>query len=91
MRGEGGPVYITLPTDPIPIAPALVEAAHAIGIPRADDLNAETMESNGGCGIANITVKDGNPHFDGQCVSAASYAPAEPDRYPRRGSRACSF
>ncbi len=59
MRGKGGPVYITLPEDPIPVAPALVEAAHALGIPRADDLNAETMERDGGCGIANITVKDG--------------------------------
>ncbi|CCB66762.1 MULTISPECIES: GMC family oxidoreductase [unclassified Hyphomicrobium] len=59
MRGKGGPVYITLPDDPIPVAPALVDAAHALGIPRTDDLNAETMESDGGCGIANITVKDG--------------------------------
>lgn len=60
LRGQGGPVYITLPKDPVPVAHALVEATAAAGIPAAADLNAETMESDGGCGIPNVTVRDGN-------------------------------
>ena len=60
LRGQDGPVYITLPKDPVPVAHALVEATAAAGIPAAADLNAETMESDGGCGIPNVTVRDGN-------------------------------
>ncbi|MEG6508878.1 GMC family oxidoreductase [Methyloligella sp. 2.7D] len=60
LRGKGGPMYITPPNDPIPVAPALVEGAASIGIPPVDDLNAEAVEGDGNCGIANINVKDGN-------------------------------
>lgn len=59
LRGKGGPVYVTLPKDPVPLTGALIEAAAAQGIPKTDDLNAETMERAGGCGIANVTVSDG--------------------------------
>ncbi|HTY55924.1 MAG TPA: GMC family oxidoreductase N-terminal domain-containing protein, partial [Candidatus Binataceae bacterium] len=60
LRGTGGPIYITLPNDPIPVVPALIEAANQFGIPKVDDLNAETMERAGGCGMPNILVKGGN-------------------------------
>jgi choline dehydrogenase len=60
LRGTGGPIYITLPKDPIPVVPALIEAANQFGIPKVDDLNAETMERAGGCGMPNILVKGGN-------------------------------
>ena len=56
LRGKGGPVYITLPKEPVPVVHALIDAASALGIPKADDLNAETMERAAGCGIANVTV-----------------------------------
>ncbi len=59
LRGRGGPVYVTLPKDPVPVALALMEATAAVGIPAVADLNAETMESPGGCGIPNVTVRDG--------------------------------
>ncbi len=57
LRGSGGPVHVTLPTDPVPVADALIEATARLGIPRVDDLNAETMEGDGGCGIPNVIIK----------------------------------
>ncbi len=59
-RGRDGPVYVTLPRDPVPVALALMEATAAAGIPAVADLNAETMETDGGCGIPNVTVRDGS-------------------------------
>jgi choline dehydrogenase len=59
LRGTGGPVTLTLPQDPIPVASALVEATAAFGIPAVDDLNAEAMEGPGACGIPNVTVQNG--------------------------------
>ena len=59
LRGKGGPVYVTLPKDPVPLVGALIDATAALGIPKSDDLNAETMERASGCGIANVTVRDG--------------------------------
>jgi choline dehydrogenase len=67
LRGTGGPVYVTLPQDPVPVAHALVAASASAGIPAVADLNAETMEGPGGAGIANITVKNGD-----QRISMAS-------------------
>lgn len=60
LRGRGGPVSITLPENPVPVAQALTAAASRLGIPAVDDLNAETMEGPGGCGIPNVTVVDGH-------------------------------
>jgi choline dehydrogenase len=59
LRGVGGPVFVTRPDAPIPVAPALVEATSSLGIPAVDDLNAEAMEGEGGCGIPNVTVRNG--------------------------------
>jgi choline dehydrogenase len=55
-RGTGGPVYISRPRQPIPLAAALIEATAAAGIPFAEDLNGAMMEGDGGCGIPNTTV-----------------------------------
>ena len=59
-RGTGGPVYVTLPRDPVPLAAALVEATAALGIPAAADLNGAAMEGTGSCGIPNVTVRGAN-------------------------------
>ena len=59
-RGQGGPVYVTKPRNPIPLAAALTDAAAAAGIPAADDLNGSVMEGAGGCGVPNVTVKGKN-------------------------------
>ena len=60
LRGSGGPIYVTLPRDPVPVAEALVAASRAVGIPSADDLNAEAMEGPGAAGIPNVTVRGSN-------------------------------
>jgi choline dehydrogenase len=56
-RGHDGPVYITRPSDPIPLTAGLMEATAATGIPAVEDLNGAVMEGDGGCGIPNITVR----------------------------------
>ncbi|RVU34000.1 GMC family oxidoreductase [Hwanghaeella grinnelliae] len=60
LRGTGGPVSITLPDNPVPVASTLMDAAGKVGIPAYEDLNAEAMEGPGGCGIPNVTVEDGD-------------------------------
>lgn len=60
-RGTGGLLHVQLPTDPIPLAPALVEAtAASIGAPAVVDLNGDPMEGDGGCGLTNLLVREGN-------------------------------
>ena len=59
-RGRHGPVYVTKPRDPIPLAGALIEAGARAGIPAVDDLNGAAMEGAGACGIPNVTVKGRN-------------------------------
>jgi choline dehydrogenase len=60
LRGTGGVVKVSLPQQPInPLAPALIEAAKAFGMPTPADLNAETMESAGGAGMPNLIVRNG--------------------------------
>jgi choline dehydrogenase len=53
-------VQVGLPEAPInPVAPALIEAAGAFGMPKVADLNAETMEGIGGAGMPNLIVRNG--------------------------------
>ena len=59
-RGTGGPVYVTLPRQPVPLAAALVDATAALGIPATADLNGSAMEGSGSCGIPNVTVRGAN-------------------------------
>ncbi|MFK4265308.1 GMC family oxidoreductase [Streptomyces milbemycinicus] len=59
-RGTGGPLRVSLPENPVPLASALVEAASGRGIPAVADLNADPMESDGGCGCPNLLVGRGN-------------------------------
>jgi len=59
-RGRGGLLSIQPPQDPIPLVGALIEATHALGIPKVDDINAEAMEGESGCGVPNLLVRDGN-------------------------------
>jgi choline dehydrogenase len=58
-RGKGGNVWVQSARDPNPVAPAMVNAAAAVGIPSFDDHNGAMMEGPGGCSIANTTIKDG--------------------------------
>ncbi len=58
-RGKGGLLWVQPAQDPNPIAPAMVEAAASLGIPRFDDPNGAMSEGPGGCAIANTRIKDG--------------------------------
>jgi choline dehydrogenase len=58
-RGTGGLVYVEPARDPNPIAPVMLEAARALGIPTFDDQNGAMMEGEGGGAIANLRIRDG--------------------------------
>jgi choline dehydrogenase len=53
-RGKGGPVLVNQPSDPHPIALALLEAARASGIPTFPSPNGRMMEAASGCAIVNL-------------------------------------
>jgi len=58
-RGTGGPVFVQPAPDPNPIAPAMVEGAHSIGIPTFEHHNGLMMEGDGGAAIFDLRVRDG--------------------------------
>ncbi len=58
-RGTGGVVFVQPAPDPNPVAPAMLEAAAASGIPTFSDHNGAMMEGNGGAALANVRIKDG--------------------------------
>ncbi|SON55683.1 Alcohol dehydrogenase [acceptor] [Hartmannibacter diazotrophicus] len=59
-RGKGGLLSILQPENPVPLVGGLIKGAEAIGIPYVDDINGAAMEGDGGCGLANVPVQDGN-------------------------------
>ncbi|WP_172329054.1 GMC family oxidoreductase [Mangrovicoccus sp. HB161399] len=59
-RGKGGLLNILQPDDPIPLVAGLIKGAEAIGIPFVEDINGAPMEGEGGCGLPNVLVQDGN-------------------------------
>jgi choline dehydrogenase len=59
-RGRGGLLSVQHPQDPVPLVHGLIEASDALGIPHVADINGAAMEGDGGCGLANILVADGN-------------------------------
>lgn len=68
-RGKDGLLHVMQPNDPIPLVSGLIKSAVNVGIPFVEDINGAAMEGEGGCGLPNVLVRDGN-----QRVSmAASY------------------
>ena len=59
-RGSDGLLNILLPEDPVPLVAGLIAGAEAIGIPHVADMNGAAMEGDGGCGLPNVLVQDGN-------------------------------
>ncbi|CCB63435.1 MULTISPECIES: GMC family oxidoreductase [unclassified Hyphomicrobium] len=59
-RGTDGLLNILQPEDPIPLVAGLIKGAEAIGIPFVEDINGEAMEGDGGCGLPNVLVQNGN-------------------------------
>jgi choline dehydrogenase len=58
-RGRGGRLWVSTPDRPNPVAPAMLQAAAALGIPSFDDMNGAMMEGPGGAAIPNVRIKDG--------------------------------
>jgi choline dehydrogenase-like flavoprotein len=58
-RGTGGPVYVQPAPDPNPIAPAALEGARSVGIPKFENQNGRMMEGEGGASILDVRVRDG--------------------------------
>jgi choline dehydrogenase-like flavoprotein len=58
-RGLGGPVFVQPAPDPSPIAPAMIEGARSVGIPRYENPNGRMMEGAGGAALADLRVRDG--------------------------------
>jgi choline dehydrogenase len=55
-RGAHGPIPVSPPVEPNPIAQALVEGAKSVGLPYIEDNNSGQME---GVSYFNMTIKDG--------------------------------
>jgi choline dehydrogenase len=58
-RGEGGPQFVQPAPDPHPLAPAMLEAFAAAGVPTFDDQNGVMMEGEGGAALTNVCIRDG--------------------------------
>ena len=71
-HGAGGPLAVTAPTSPNPIAEAFIDAAVACGHRRNPDFNGRTQE---GFGLYQVTQKDG-----ARCSSAVAYLDPARDR-----------
>jgi choline dehydrogenase len=56
QRGAGGPMRVTRPPEPHPIATAMVEGAAELGLPKLDDANAG---ETGGAALANLNIAEG--------------------------------
>jgi choline dehydrogenase len=58
-RGTGGLVFLQPAPDPNPVAPAMVEGAHSVGIPTFQSHNGRMMEGGGGAALIDLPVRDG--------------------------------
>jgi choline dehydrogenase len=61
-RGQGGPVWCQPAHDPAPIAPAMLQACAALGLPVLDDLNGAREERDTGFALMNQIIKNGQRH-----------------------------
>ncbi len=66
-RGVDGPVYVRNAEDPQPVAQAMVEAVHALGLPTFDTPNGAMMVGLGGAAINDVLVRDGRRSSIFQC------------------------
>ena len=58
-RGKGGKVWVQAAQDPLPIAPAMLDAARNLGLIVNDDLNGKREEDIGGFALMNQIIKEG--------------------------------
>lgn len=62
LRGTGGPFWSEITQDINECAIALKAAGPRVGLPQVGDINAETMERDGGIGHTNLALKNGKRH-----------------------------
>lgn len=58
-RGKGGPVWCQHAADPHPVAPAMLEACKALGLPVLEDLNGAREELGEGFALMNQIIREG--------------------------------
>ncbi|MBN9032127.1 MAG: oxidoreductase [Rhizobiales bacterium 63-7] len=58
-RGKGGKIWVESSQDPLPVAPAMLEAVKSLGMPVYADLNGAREESAGGFALMNHIIRDG--------------------------------
>ncbi|WP_210345253.1 GMC family oxidoreductase [Bradyrhizobium sp. CCBAU 53340] len=58
-RGKDGPVWCQPAKDPSPVAPAMLEACRALGLPVIEDSNGKREETGEGFAYFNHIVRDG--------------------------------
>jgi choline dehydrogenase len=61
-RGQGGPVWCQPANNPSPLAPAMLEACKALGLPVLEDLNGAREEQGIGFALMNQIIRDGQRH-----------------------------
>lgn len=59
LRGSTGPFWSEITQDVNDCAVALKAAGPGVGLPQVDDINAETMERDGGIGHTNLSLRNG--------------------------------
>ena len=58
-RGQGGKIWVQPSHDPLPIAPAMLDAVRSLDMNVYDDLNGERETSIGGFALMNQIIKEG--------------------------------
>lgn len=59
FRGQGGKIWVEPSRDPLPLAPAMLEAAQSIGLLTFGDLNGARETTVGGFALMNHIIQDG--------------------------------
>uniref|UniRef100_UPI0038CC1E22 GMC family oxidoreductase n=1 Tax=Mycobacterium saskatchewanense TaxID=220927 RepID=UPI0038CC1E22 len=58
-RGTGGLVIVQPPNDPNPLAPATLDAAQSVGVPKFPSANGSLMEKEAGCSLTEVRIVNG--------------------------------
>jgi choline dehydrogenase len=58
-RGTHGPIYVEPAQHPNPVAPAIVEAAPSVNIPKFENQNGRMMEGPAGAAITDVCIRAG--------------------------------
>jgi choline dehydrogenase len=79
QRGAGGPMRVTRPADPHPVALAMVDGAAELGLPKLDDPNSG---DTWGATLANLNIAEGRRFSVVDGYLPAWAPPAAPGRVP---------